>query len=85
MISKRAAVRSAPLEAVDDFGITDFKIVTRLRELIERYQPAIWHGHDYKSNLLGLMLGRKHPMQMVTTVHGWVQKTWKTPLYYFIG
>ena len=84
VIAERAAVRNAPLEAVDDFGIKDFGIVSRLRELVDRYQPTIWHGHDYKSNLLGLMLARRHPMQMVTTVHGWVQKTWKTPLYYFI-
>lgn len=45
----------------------------------------IWHGHDYKSNLIGLLLRKQFPrMRLVTTVHGWVQKTWKTPLYYAI-
>jgi glycosyltransferase involved in cell wall biosynthesis len=48
-------------------------------------RPLIWHGHDYKSNLLGLLLRRSFPqMRLVTTVHGWVQRTWKTPLYYAI-
>ncbi|MCD0458903.1 glycosyltransferase family 4 protein [Roseiconus lacunae] len=45
----------------------------------------IWHGHDYKSNLIGLLLRKHFPeMRLATTVHGWVQKTWKTPLYYAI-
>ncbi|QDV82870.1 glycosyltransferase [Planctomycetes bacterium TBK1r] len=48
-------------------------------------RPFLWHGHDYKSNLLGLLLKKHFPqMRLVTTVHGWVQKTWKTPLYYAI-
>jgi glycosyltransferase involved in cell wall biosynthesis len=84
VIEKRAHDLHAPLEAVDDFGITDWGVVRRLGRLVEQYRPRIWHGHDYKSNLLGLMLRRQYPMQMVTTVHGWVLKTWKTPLYYFI-
>ncbi|WP_238388543.1 glycosyltransferase family 4 protein [Roseimaritima ulvae] len=84
VLARRAAARQAPIEAVDDFGIRDIGIVSRMRDLVERYQPTIWHGHDYKSNLLGLILRRRHPMELVTTVHGWVHKTWKTPLYYFL-
>ena len=44
----------------------------------------IWHGHDYKTNALGLLLRRFWPMRMVTTVHGWVAHTSRTPLYYRI-
>ena len=84
VIEERAQSRQAPLEAVDDFGLSDWGIVRRLEKLVEQYRPLIWHGHDYKSNLLGLMIRRRHRMQMVTTVHGWVQRTWKTPLYYFV-
>jgi glycosyltransferase involved in cell wall biosynthesis len=45
---------------------------------------AIWHGHDYKSNALGLLLRRFWRMRLVTTVHGWVHCTRRTPLYYLI-
>ena len=45
---------------------------------------AIWHGHDYKSNLVGLLLRPAWPMRLVTTVHGWVHKTRRTPLYYWV-
>src|SRR5262249_36301285 len=43
---------------------------------------AVWHGHDYKSNLLGLLLRPFWPMRLVTTAHGWVEYTRRTPLYY---
>jgi glycosyltransferase involved in cell wall biosynthesis len=50
--------------------------------LCRREGVAVWHGHDYKSNLLGLLVSRWHPMRMATTVHGWVHHTWRTGLYY---
>ena len=45
---------------------------------------CIWHGHDYKSNALGLVVRRLWPMKLVTTVHGWVFQTSRTPVYYGI-
>lgn len=90
VLADRAAEKRAPLVAVDDFGIRDWKLLARVSKLVDRDPPAIWHGHDYKSNLVGLLVNRQRikrghpPMRLVTTVHGWVHKTWKTPLYYFI-
>ena len=59
-------------------------VVPRLLDLCRREKVAIWHGHDYKSNALGLLLGQLWPMRLVTTVHGWVKHTRRTPLYYGI-
>ncbi|MEL6105520.1 MAG: glycosyltransferase family 4 protein [Planctomycetota bacterium] len=88
VLRERAAARQAPIAAVDDFGFTDVGILKRLRRVVEEHQsdaPLIWHGHDYKTNLIGWMLRRHFPkMILVTTAHGWVHKTWKTPLYYAI-
>ncbi|MCC9601473.1 glycosyltransferase [Stieleria sp. JC731] len=93
IIRKRAVEKRAKLVEVDDFGIKDIGVVKRMRVAVEQIvqqgsfqsSPLIWHGHDYKSNLLGLLLKKHFPgMRLVTTVHGWVQKTWKTPLYYAI-
>jgi glycosyltransferase involved in cell wall biosynthesis len=53
-------------------------------EICRRERVQIWHGHDYKSNALGLLLTRLWPMRLVTTVHGWVHQTRRTPLYYWI-
>lgn len=83
-LERRAEQWQAPIVAIDDEGPLDWHVLSRLRELCDTHAPAIWHGHDYKSNLLGLLLRRHFPMKLVTTVHGWVKNTWKTPLYYAI-
>lgn len=83
-IRRRAAAAGAPLEAVPDRGPWDGRVATELLRLCRRDRVAIWHGHDYKSNLLGLALKRFWPMKLVTTVHGWVRHTRRTPLYYAV-
>ncbi len=85
-IEQRAEAWEAPLLAVDDHGPLDVKLLQRLRALLDCWpeRSLIWHGHDYKSNLLGIWFQRLFGLRLVTTVHGWVQKTWKTPLYYTI-
>jgi glycosyltransferase involved in cell wall biosynthesis len=78
----KAEERGAPLVAVDDNGPLDLGVVPRLLNLCRRERVSIWHGHDYKTNALGLLLNRFWPMRLVTTVHGWVHHTARTPLYY---
>jgi len=83
-IENRARQWDAPLVAVDDTGPLDWRVLKRVTALCKEHRPAIWHGHDYKTNLLGLLVRRTVPMRLITTVHGWVKHTWKTPLYYAI-
>jgi glycosyltransferase involved in cell wall biosynthesis len=78
----KAEERGAPLVAVDDNGPLDLGVVPRLLNLCRRERVSIWHGHDYKTNALGLLLNRFWPMRLVTTVHGWVHHSARTPLYY---
>jgi glycosyltransferase involved in cell wall biosynthesis len=74
----------APLISIPDRGPWDWRVVTELLAVCKRERVAIWHGHDYKTNVLGLLLKRVWPMRLVTTVHGWVHHTRRTPLYYKI-
>ena len=83
-IEKKAAKYNAPLISIPDRGPWDWRVVTSLLRECKRHRVAIWHGHDYKTNALGLLLKRFWPMRMVTTVHGWVRHTARTPLYYRI-
>lgn len=70
--------------SVPDRGAWDWRVPGQMLEICRHERVAIWHGHDYKSNALGLLLNRRWPMRLVTTVHGWVKRTAKTPLYYGI-
>ncbi|MGH7171129.1 MAG: glycosyltransferase family 4 protein [Gemmataceae bacterium] len=83
-LREKARLWQAPLLSVPDRGPLDWRVVPRLLNICRRERVCIWHGHDYKSNLLGLILRRFWPMRLVTTVHGWVRHTRRTPLYYWI-
>jgi glycosyltransferase involved in cell wall biosynthesis len=81
-IRARAREWCAPIVEIDDRGALDWRVFTELLRRCRELQVKVWHAHDYKTNLLGLMLRRFHPMHLVTTVHGWVEHTWRTRLYY---
>ena len=83
-IRRKAEARQAPLISIPDRGPLDWRVVPRVLEVCRRENVQIWHGHDYKSNVLGLVLRRFWPMRLVTTVHGWVHYTARTPIYYGI-
>jgi glycosyltransferase involved in cell wall biosynthesis len=80
----KAKAWNAPLLSVPDRGPWDWRVISRLVEICRGERVHIWHGHDYKSNALGLVVRRFWPMHLVTTVHGWVRNTLRTPLYYML-
>ena len=81
-LQERAAAHGCPLLPIPDRGALDPRVVRLLLALCRHLDVRIWHGHDYKSNLIGLLLRLLHPMALVTTAHGWVTHTRRTPLYY---
>lgn len=50
----------------------------RLARLCRREGVTIWHGHDYKSNVYGLLLKPACGFRLVTTAHGWGVDTPRT-------
>ncbi len=83
-LRQKAARYRAPLVSIPDRGPWDWRVFSQTLAACRREKVSIWHGHDYKTNALGLLLRRFWPMKLVTTVHGWVQHTARTPLYYRI-
>lgn len=83
-IVRKADRYRAPLVSIPDRGPLDWRVVSGLLDVCRRERVAIWHGHDYKTNALGLLLKRFWSMKLVTTVHGWVHHTTRTPMYYRI-
>jgi glycosyltransferase involved in cell wall biosynthesis len=80
----RAAAWKAPIYEIDDRSPWDSDLVARSAKLANDLAIDIWHAHDYKTNLLGLLVNRRRPMTLVTTCHGWVQRTWRTLIYHQI-
>lgn len=70
-----------PIHSFSEIGPLDPRIPLQLLKLCKKLNVSIWHGHDYKSNLLGLLLRRYHRMKLITTAHGWVHPTLRGRLY----
>ncbi len=83
-LKKKAELWQAPLLSVADRGPWDYRVVKQLLDICRRERVRIWHGHDYKSNALGLLLRWFWPMRLVTTVHGWGVESGRAPFYYKI-
>jgi glycosyltransferase involved in cell wall biosynthesis len=83
-LRQKAAAWGAPLLSVPDRGPWDGRVLRRLLQLCRQEKVTIWHGHDYKSNLLGLLLRPFWRMRLITTVHGWGVHTGRAPLYHRI-
>ena len=80
-IARRGRLADTEIVPVPDRGPFDWRAMRRLLGLCREHHVAVWHGHDYKSNALGLLLRRFHRMKMVTTTHGWGAIVGRVPLY----
>lgn len=83
-LQRRASVANAEIIGVDDRGALDWNVVKECTRICRERNVTVWHAHDYKSNAIGLLVRRFHKMHLVTTAHGWVRFTWRTPLYYWV-
>ncbi|MEZ6060837.1 MAG: glycosyltransferase family 4 protein [Planctomycetaceae bacterium] len=83
-LQAKAGEAGAEIIGMDDRGPLDFNVIRQAVKICRERQVSVWHAHDYKSNALGLLVRRFHRMHLVTTAHGWVRFTSRTPLYYKI-
>ncbi len=81
VLRQRAEEAGAQLVSIPDRGPFDFSVVRNLIRLCREENVAVWHGHDYKSNFWGLWARRFWPMRLMSTVHGWGVRHWKSPLF----
>ncbi|MEM1211660.1 MAG: glycosyltransferase family 4 protein [Planctomycetota bacterium] len=81
VLQRTALEEGCPFESIADRGPLDWRVLPALLEICRRDGVKVWHAHDYKSEVLGLLLRRRHPMKLITTLHGFTRDTWKTRLY----
>ena len=83
-IQKCAAQHGTTLHTIPETGPVDPRALQQLLQLCRRERINVWHAHDYKTDVLGLLLKPLHPMKLVTTLHGYTWDTSRTKLYYRI-
>jgi glycosyltransferase involved in cell wall biosynthesis len=77
----RAQASDCPLTIIEDRGLTDLKVVSRVIQLCKRERIDILQTHDYKSNAIGLIVRRFHRCHLATMLHGWTDMSGRMPLY----
>ncbi len=60
----------------------DHRIWPALRQLIRTHAVDVVHAHDYKTDLLALLLARAEGITPLATVHGWIGAARRDQLYY---
>ncbi len=70
-----------PLFEVPESGALDVGTIRAATQLCRKHRVTIWHGHDYKTDVLGLIVRRFWPMKLVTTVHGFTRESLRTRFY----
>jgi glycosyltransferase involved in cell wall biosynthesis len=70
-IGERAARLGLDYVEVHERHSLDARIWTALRRLIRERDIDIVHAHEYKTDLLALLLSRVEPIAPLSTVHGW--------------
>lgn len=60
----------------------DPRTLVRLAEEIQRFRPDILHAHDYKTNVLAVLLGRWFGIRVLTTLHGYGLAEGRLATYY---
>ena len=80
-LKRQAVEQSCPLLTFAERGPLDLRPLPKLLQVCRQMNVGIWHGHDYKSNLYGVLLRRYHPMRLVSTAHLWTDETWRLRLY----
>ncbi|HEV3204485.1 MAG TPA: glycosyltransferase [Gemmataceae bacterium] len=61
----------------------DLGIVRATRRLLQQHRFDIIHAHDYKTNLLALLLARREKVIPLSTAHGWCGHTFREKFLYY--
>jgi glycosyltransferase involved in cell wall biosynthesis len=79
---QRARAMGVDLLDVPERAGMDPRTVWRLAQQIREFRPDILHAHDYKTNLLAVLLGRWFGTRTLTTMHGYVSRGGRLEVYY---
>ena len=82
-IDERAASQRVDYVEVPERHSFDPGVWGRLRQLIAERQIDLLHAHDYKTDLLALLLARATGVRALATVHGWTGHSTRERICYY--
>lgn len=82
-IASRAAALNLDYVEIHERSSFDLQAWTRVRRLAGERGIDIVHAHDYKTDLLALLLARAEGVIPLTTAHGWTGRSWREQRLYY--
>lgn len=82
-IHERATALGLDYAELVEHGAFDYGMWTALRKLVRTRAIDIVHAHDYKTDLLALMLASAEGVMPMTTAHGWTGHSWRERRVYY--
>ena len=64
-------------------GWWDNSALSQIQEVVRRQGIQLVHAHEYKSNLLALLLAKRQNIPCISTSHGWTGHTLREKLLYY--
>jgi glycosyltransferase involved in cell wall biosynthesis len=80
-IGSRAQALGVDYVEIPERHSFDVSVWPALRRLIRDRGIDIVHTHEYKTDLLGLLLARAEGVRAMATVHGWIENTVRERVY----
>jgi glycosyltransferase involved in cell wall biosynthesis len=63
--------------------LLDLAVWRAVRHLVRERRIDLVHAHDYKTNLLALLLARTEGVIPLSTAHGWTGRSWREQRLYY--
>ncbi len=82
-IDSRAAKLGVEYVEIPQHKLVDRSMWRNLRRLVREQRYDIVHAHDYKTDLLTLLLARFEKIIPLSTAHGWTGHSWREKLLYY--
>jgi glycosyltransferase involved in cell wall biosynthesis len=82
-LDKRAARLDITYVEVHERHSFDVRIWPKLRRIVRERQIDIVHAHDYKTNLVALLLARRAGIIPLSTAHGWAGHSRRERFVYY--
>jgi glycosyltransferase involved in cell wall biosynthesis len=82
---ERARQMGVDLVDIPERTGVDPRTLWRLLRQVREFRPDILHAHDYKTDILAVLLGRWCGARTLTTLHGYVSRGGRLEIYYRLG
>ncbi len=83
-VASEAKSQDCPLWKAPRRGLGNWRTIGSMARLCRQLDVAVWHSHDYHSNLLGRLISRVWKMKLVSTIHHWPRQTWRQRLAFHV-